>query len=66
MGGEVLSAADNDNGAVIFGGRRLHKPMTGGENAEAGGMSTQPGASRDSDAGTGFMQKMRMFLNKKV
>lgn len=66
VGGEVLSAADNDNGAVIFGGRRLHKPMTGGENAEAGGMSTQPGASRDSDAGTGFMQKMRMFLNKKV
>lgn len=66
MGGEVLSVADNDNGAVIFCGRKLHKSLGGREESEGAGASHQPGTMRDDRAGTGVMRKMREFLKKKL
>ena len=62
IGSEILGAADHDNGAVIFGGRRLHKSLGGCEDSEAQGIS---GGERDDHTVTSVMQKMREMLGKR-
>lgn len=66
MGGEVLSDADNDNGAVIFGGRKLHKSLGERMHSAAGGASQQPNTGSDDHSGTGVIRKMREFLKRRL
>jgi hypothetical protein len=64
MGGEVLSATDHDNGAVIFGGRRLHRSLDQREDSGAEAVSEGPGTMGHDHAKTSVMQKMRRLLRK--
>jgi hypothetical protein len=47
LGCEVLSAADNDNGAVIFGGRKLQKLIGERDDSEAGEVYELPGSASE-------------------